>query len=175
MEFNNLNINIWKKVLLFGAILSFGCLIELTRSNKLNASFKIEHVQSGKCLDVANNRALNLLIYDCRPNSESQLWTLLDGDKLVNKKFSAMCINHIGHEEVFLGPCNYKSAFEPISGQIDTEFSLRFKNSSNCLNSRQGFNYNLNRIIAESCFRFLDFRQSFKIKPEKFTTNSTSL
>lgn len=131
-----------------------------------DVDFRIEHKKSLKCLDVANNQAMNILIYECRNDTDSQLWNILEGDKLQSKMYPNMCITYTGNNEIYLIPCDYKSAFEPLEQQIGLFRRLRVKDTSRCLESANGLADNANKIIASSCGRDSEENQLFKLKLE---------
>lgn len=154
---------------LFGSILFFVGFVGSVKGNDLGY-FSIVHEGSKRCLDVANNINMDIIIYDCRPDSDSQLWTNFEGDKLMNKMYPQMCINHASYEGLWLGPCDYKSAFvSPIEDRVNSE--LRLKISGLCLQNFEGNSDNLTRIVAKGCawWFFSTIAETFKIKPKPLT------
>lgn len=153
------------KVFLLGAMIILFNQLQLNRAEQIY--YRIFHPGTDKCLDIGNDPVMSLVIYDCRNNSDSQLWSIIDDDKIQSRMYPNMCINFLGEDEVTMGQCDYKSAFEPLMHKIGAANKLRFKDSSKCLDNLNENNRNLNKIIGYSCFWGASNAQYFTIQKEE--------
>lgn len=113
---------------------------------------EIQHMDSGKCLDVVENRELNLVIFDCL-QSDSQLWSILEGNKIRSILHRNLCINCTPNI-IHLGACDYKSTMETFKtngSRMASSFQMNFKGTRLCVNNDSNLKNNLNRINAQDC------------------------